>query len=658
MPTAHQTAIDWATRFGWYVFPLREPTGDVRGDKLPIPGVSWKSLATNDPLEIELGEYAGHNWALDCGRSGVVVLDVDVKAGKDGRTALSALGETLPPTLTCRTASGGYHYIYTGTARNSASKIGDGLDIRGHGGYIVIPGSVAGGKPYAIESDFDPAPAPKWLLDLAGQPIERKPDQAQPLVELDMPSNVTRAAEYLRTAPPAVEGQGGDHQTFKTICRVRDYGVSRDECVQLLLDVYNPRCSPPWDYADLARKVANAYTYAKDRPGNAAPEALFPAVAPNVSRLLRCPADVDPADIPKRRRVLGYRYFLGHLTITASPGGVGKSSHAILEALSIASGTSLTGDEVLDPGPVVIVNEDSTNELNRRIYAAALHHKMPRTVLQNIRTISLREAKLMLATEAAGQVVINEPAVASLVKNIKTLGAKLLILDPLVNLHSLNENDNGAMAIFANGTAVRIADEAGCAVGIIHHTPKGAAGNYAGDINAFRGAGSLSGVARCGHTLIGMSEKDAKEYLVPAHRRGFYVRLDNAKANMGPPQTSTTWFEKVGVELPNGEIVGTLQLASLTRISSEDQDESLLQAAIALIPDDVPISTYKLAQDLHREGFDEGTAKTLQRRLETLFAGGQATQFGVFSLKKDTARNGMKTVAIVKEKTKGKRGKE
>ena len=78
--------------------------------------------------------------------SGLLVLDVDARGG--GPQSLAALErETgpLPPTARSRTGGGGMHIFFRypngEEVRNSAGLLGPGLDVRGEGGYIVVPPS-------------------------------------------------------------------------------------------------------------------------------------------------------------------------------------------------------------------------------------------------------------------------------------------------------------------------------------------------------------------------------------------------------------------------------------------------------------------------------------------------------------------------------------
>ena len=73
--------------------------------------------------------------------SGLWALDVDMKKGRDGFASLASLDLDLPITRRYRTTSGGEHVLFRYPAgvdlRSTAGKLGEGLDTRGEGGYVV-----------------------------------------------------------------------------------------------------------------------------------------------------------------------------------------------------------------------------------------------------------------------------------------------------------------------------------------------------------------------------------------------------------------------------------------------------------------------------------------------------------------------------------------
>jgi predicted P-loop ATPase len=100
------------------------------------------------------------------------------------------------------------------------------------------------------------APAPK--------PASRKrKDEAY----TDLEADIVLCQQALAALPPAIEGDNGDHHTFRAACLGRDFSLSRGIFLPLLLE-WNDRCSPPWDVEDLKEKVRRAYRYAKNEaPG-------------------------------------------------------------------------------------------------------------------------------------------------------------------------------------------------------------------------------------------------------------------------------------------------------------------------------------------------------------------------------------------------------
>jgi hypothetical protein len=137
--------------------------------------VRWSREATTDEAKIRAWwrKWPSANIGVATGPSGLLVVDVDNKNGKDGNGSLDTLelmwGDLLP-TLTARTASGGRHIYLRGLSRNSVCKLGPGLDVRSAGGYIVAPGSrLDGGGEYRWETDLPVAGAPGWLVQAASE---------------------------------------------------------------------------------------------------------------------------------------------------------------------------------------------------------------------------------------------------------------------------------------------------------------------------------------------------------------------------------------------------------------------------------------------------------------------------------------------------------
>lgn len=162
-------------RMGLLVFPVWNPTEDggcacpkgmdcSNPGKHPMGDLVPRGLkdATSDLETIKAwwSRRPRANIGTPTGRAaGMVVLDVDPDKG--GFKTLSALirrHSPLPETPTVHTGGGGLHFYLRhpgGRVSNSAGKLGPGLDIRGDGGYVLLPPSVhATSRSYAWQGDW------------------------------------------------------------------------------------------------------------------------------------------------------------------------------------------------------------------------------------------------------------------------------------------------------------------------------------------------------------------------------------------------------------------------------------------------------------------------------------------------------------------------
>lgn len=274
--TPLEHALDLASR-GFYVFPINPDT------RHPIHK-GWQQEATRDPETIKKLWRRAHGVAISTTNyaddSHLCVVDVDVKHGKRGDESLLALeldGCEFPPTLSHATPSGGTHLFYLADKplRCTVEELARGIDTRGDGGYVVAPGT-DGYRQINCLSTL--APVPGWLAVRLGARRVRSRVPGDALDGVDRDRARDRAVALLKAAEPAVEGEGGDLATFRLACRVKDAGVALEDAIMLMDEYWNERCSPPWDFADLGRKVENAYRYGFEPVGAAAPEAAFPAI--------------------------------------------------------------------------------------------------------------------------------------------------------------------------------------------------------------------------------------------------------------------------------------------------------------------------------------------------------------------------------------------
>lgn len=289
------TTLDHALKLaetGFRVFPL------LAGTKVPPKGFAWKDEATTDANRIREWWCADSNFNVGIATgNGTIVLDVDTKNGKPGKESLEALEVSygLPTSYRVATPSGGVHiYLKVNEQhRNRVDSIPDfpGIDIRSDGGYVVGPGSSIEGKPYmSLGGAIDAAGAEIEGLLLKDAPTHSIANTKEPAVQLDLPEHIALATEYLKTrAPEAVEGAGGNETTYTVAARCREFGLSQETTVELMLDHWNEvKAFPAWLPADLTTVVANAYKYATGSWGGSTAAGEFEAV------------DIDVGDPPHR----------------------------------------------------------------------------------------------------------------------------------------------------------------------------------------------------------------------------------------------------------------------------------------------------------------------------------------------------------------------
>lgn len=163
------------------------------------PGEKWPAIQAW-PRNATTDETAIRNWwtntpkanlAMPTGEpAGVVVIDLDIDSekGGDGVASFEALraGREMPETRTHKTPRGGLHYFFKhpgGQVPNSAGKLAEHVDVRGDGGYVILPPSQTDRGCYSVKCSALLAPMPPWLIDY----VRKKPYTAPIVTPLTSP---------------------------------------------------------------------------------------------------------------------------------------------------------------------------------------------------------------------------------------------------------------------------------------------------------------------------------------------------------------------------------------------------------------------------------------------------------------------------------------
>jgi hypothetical protein len=236
---------------GICVFPCRARS------KLPMTRHGCNDATTD--VGVIRGWWSGWataNIAIATGsRSGLFVVDVDVKDGRNGEAQLRRLEEKhtpLPATVESVTGSGGrqlFFRIPDGlTIKNSVGKIACGLDVRGEGGYVIAPPSVHPcGRAYAwsVDSASQFADPPDWLIE----EIERATG----------PARTSKREAISQLLINGVDDGLRNDSAARIAGALFRQGLNFTEVHGLLL-AWNERCRPPTDEAEIESVVKSIGT--------------------------------------------------------------------------------------------------------------------------------------------------------------------------------------------------------------------------------------------------------------------------------------------------------------------------------------------------------------------------------------------------------------
>ena len=472
-------------RKGFKVFPIRA------GEKKPPLVKAWEQLATTDSAQITSWwtQWPAANVGIHT--DGLLVIDVDPKRG--GSESLSVLEQEvfLESTYEVETPSGGRHIYYrcAGGVRNGVDVLGPGLDVRTAGGYVVAAGSRTAAGEYRVVADSPVADADPALITRTEQRDYTRDADKRGGVDTDADNAVIRAGDYLRTHPVAVEGRGGDHHTFRTACRIRDFGVPQERALEAL-EEWNSRCVPPWDEEELAVKVDNAYQYAQDAAGKLTPEALGFEVVQNVSTSPQVPTEstplvfktevnqtetddaemLHPADVGYAEVLTAEYLIKGVLekmsnAVLFGQWNVGKTFVILDMAAAISTGQQWFGRRVRQ-GRVLYLGYEGIRAMKKRIIALREKHPM------------LKQRSTPFAWAPLRNPLTSPEGVQELGRVLKKFmkthraGPDLVIIDPLANALGGDDADANLMAQL-NRCVAELMRKQRCTVLRVHHSGHG-----------------------------------------------------------------------------------------------------------------------------------------------------------------------------------------
>lgn len=262
---------------GYRVFPI------VAGGKNPIPENGLKAATTDaDTIDAWLEECPGCNWAIST--DGLLVIDTDPGAEQWPNDV--ALAQELAATpLIATTPRGGKHYYFRQPEgldlRNTQSRIGEHVDTRANGGYVLAsPSSVNGSSYRWVNGDPETRPeqlpvVPQWVLTRLTAEFRKDAKAIDATNESDVG-----------------EGQRNGKLT-KLAGAMRRVGSDLENMLVALSDYNSRRCKPPLEPKEVETIANSVARYAPADVRHALPEIYDDEAAELAAR-----SPEDPGPVP------------------------------------------------------------------------------------------------------------------------------------------------------------------------------------------------------------------------------------------------------------------------------------------------------------------------------------------------------------------------
>ena len=245
-----EKAIEYATKYNWAVFPVSPktkkpltPNGCKDAKKAVGPIRAWWKKFPNAAIGVATGSM-----------SNLIVIDEDIdeEKGKDGYHEVSLWErdhEPFPDTVQAITGRGGYHlyFKYSGSDIRNRTGILDGVDVRGEGGYVVVPPSM---HPNGTEYQWEYGPEDIEMAEVNETVLEF------------LKIGKTEHKDHFQL-PDAIPSGSRNDTLYRLACSLQAQGVPDDGIMAAVESANQTRCNPPIEDEELKLIVSSALRHQK-----------------------------------------------------------------------------------------------------------------------------------------------------------------------------------------------------------------------------------------------------------------------------------------------------------------------------------------------------------------------------------------------------------